>query len=46
MESNSHYDAIVIGAGPAGLKAGIYLSRAKMETFVMDERTVGGHGCF
>jgi thioredoxin reductase (NADPH) len=42
MESNNHYDAIVIGAGPAGLTAGIYLSRAKLKTLILDEGTVGG----
>jgi thioredoxin reductase (NADPH) len=42
MEENYHYDSIVIGAGPAGLTAGIYLSRAKMKTLILDEGTVGG----
>lgn len=27
----NHYDAIIIGAGAAGLTAGIYLSRAKVK---------------
>lgn len=42
MNANFHYDAIVIGAGPAGLTAGIYLSRAKLRTLIIDEGTVGG----
>ena len=42
MDTNNHYDAIVIGAGPAGLTAGIYLSRAKLKTLILDEGTVGG----
>lgn len=42
MDTNNHYDAIVIGAGPAGLTAGIYLSRAKLKTLIVDEGTVGG----
>ena len=42
MESNNHYDAIVLGAGPAGLTAGIYLSRAKLKTLILDEGTIGG----
>jgi len=42
MDANNHYDAIVIGAGPAGLTAGIYLSRAKLKTLIVDEGTVGG----
>jgi thioredoxin reductase (NADPH) len=42
MILNNHYDAIVIGAGPAGLTAGIYLSRARVKTLVLNEGTVGG----
>jgi thioredoxin reductase (NADPH) len=42
MESNNQYDAIVVGAGPAGLTAGIYLSRARVKTLIIDEGTVGG----
>ncbi len=41
-EANNHYDAIVIGGGPAGLTAGIYLSRAKVSTLILNEGTVGG----
>ena len=42
MDTINHYDAIVVGAGPAGLTAGIYLSRAKMKTLIVNEGTVGG----
>jgi thioredoxin reductase (NADPH) len=42
MKQNNHYDAIVVGAGPAGLTAGIYLSRARLKTLIIDEGTVGG----
>jgi thioredoxin reductase (NADPH) len=42
MKSSNHYDAIVIGAGPAGLTAGIYLSRARVKTLILSEGTVGG----
>jgi len=42
MDANNHYDAIVIGAGPAGLSAGIYLSRARRRTLIVNEGTVGG----
>jgi len=42
MNTNSHYDAIVIGAGPAGLTAGIYLSRARLKTLIVNEGIVGG----
>ena len=39
---DNHFDAIVIGAGAAGLTAGIYLSRAKVKTLILNEGTVGG----
>ena len=42
MKSLTHYDAIIVGAGPAGLTAGIYLSRARMKTLIVDEGIVGG----
>lgn len=38
----NHFDAIIIGAGAAGLTAGIYLSRAKMNTLILNEGAVGG----
>jgi len=41
MEKN-RYDVIVLGAGPAGLTAGIYLSRAKIKTLIIDEGMPGG----
>jgi thioredoxin reductase (NADPH) len=41
MDSN-HYDLIIIGAGPAGLTAGIYASRAKLKTLILNEGAVGG----
>lgn len=42
MNAAIHYDSIVIGAGPAGLTAGIYLSRARLRTLILNEGTVGG----
>ncbi len=36
------YDVIIIGGGPAGLTAGIYLARAKMKTLIVNEGPVGG----
>jgi thioredoxin reductase (NADPH) len=36
------YDVIIIGGGPAGLTAGIYLGRAKTKTLILDTGTVGG----
>jgi thioredoxin reductase (NADPH) len=40
--SSTSFDVIVIGAGPAGLTAGIYLARAKMRTLILNEGSVGG----
>ena len=39
---SNHYDAIVVGAGPAGLTAAIYLSRSRLKTLIIDEHTPGG----
>ncbi len=39
---NNHFDVIIIGAGAAGLTAGIYLSRAKINTLILNEGTAGG----
>ena len=39
---NNHFDLIIIGAGPAGLSAGIYASRAKLKTLILNEGTSGG----
>lgn len=36
------FDVAVLGGGPAGLTAGIYLSRAKVKSIVLNEGTVGG----
>jgi thioredoxin reductase (NADPH) len=41
METNQ-YDVIVLGGGAAGLTAGIYLSRAKVKTLILNEGMVGG----
>lgn len=38
----NHFDVIIIGAGAAGLTAGIYLSRAKLNTLILNEGAVGG----
>lgn len=38
----TNFDLIIIGAGPAGLTAGIYASRAKIDTLILDKGTPGG----
>lgn len=42
INQENHYDVIIIGAGPAGLTAGIYLSRARVKTLILEDNTVGG----
>ena len=36
------YDVVIIGAGPAGLSAGLYAARAKMSTLVLEKSKAGG----
>ncbi|MFB6341560.1 thioredoxin-disulfide reductase [Saccharicrinis sp. FJH62] len=36
------YDVIILGAGPAGLSAGIYASRSKLKTLILNEGAIGG----
>lgn len=36
------YDVIIVGAGPAGLSAGLYAARAKMNTLLFEKSKVGG----
>ncbi|MGB3367307.1 MAG: thioredoxin-disulfide reductase [Acidaminobacteraceae bacterium] len=36
------YDVVVIGAGPAGLAAGLYAARAKMDVVILEKDKVGG----
>ena len=37
-----HWDLIIIGAGPAGLTAGIYGARSGLKTLIIEEKTPGG----
>ena len=36
------YDCIIIGGGPAGLTAGIYLARANKKTLIIEKENIGG----
>jgi thioredoxin reductase (NADPH) len=42
MTDPTHFNAIVIGGGPAGLTAGIYLSRARLSTLIVSDGMPGG----
>jgi thioredoxin reductase (NADPH) len=36
------WDAIIVGGGPAGMAAGLYLSRANFRTLLIEEESFGG----
>lgn len=36
------YDVIILGAGPAGLSAGLYAGRAKLNTLIIEKNISGG----
>ena len=36
------YDVVIIGAGPAGLTAGLYCSQAGLRTLALERETLGG----
>ncbi len=39
---DERYDVIIIGGGPAGMTAGLYASRAKMKTLLLEKMGCGG----
>jgi len=40
--SSTVYDVLIIGGGPAGLTAGLYTSRAKLKTLLVERMILGG----
>lgn len=36
------YDAIIVGGGPAGLSAAIYMARARFHVLVIEKEKMGG----
>ena len=42
MAEQHLYDLIIVGAGPAGLAAGLYAGRATLDTLIVEGDTIGG----
>jgi len=42
MSEEKHYDIAIIGAGPAGLAAGLYAARARRRTVLFEKNVTGG----
>ena len=42
MTNERHYDIVIIGAGPAGLAAGLYAARARRRTMLLERNVTGG----
>ncbi len=40
--SDNRYDIVIVGAGPAGLAAGLYAARMNLRAVVLDQGPVGG----
>jgi thioredoxin reductase (NADPH) len=43
MTNERDYDIIIVGGGPAGLSAGIYASRSRLRTLLIEKEMIGGN---
>ena len=42
QDTASEYDIVIVGAGPAGLAAGLYAARARRKTVIIERKVTGG----
>ena len=42
FDNSKRYDSIIVGGGPAGLSAAIYLARAQYRVLVIEKEKIGG----
>jgi len=42
MEKKDHYELIILGGGPAGLSAGLYAARARLDHVLIEKGATGG----
>lgn len=42
MSETEEYELVIVGGGPAGLTAGLYASRSRLKTVLLDKGAVGG----
>ena len=42
MRNIYEYDTVILGGGPAGLSAGIYMARSNAKTAIIDISMLGG----
>ncbi len=40
--SSAEYDVVIIGGGPAGMTAGLYTTRARLKTLLIEKAVMGG----